>query len=308
MKNYFQIRLGEGSSYAEEARKGNFIGTGWFEDIDLTNKLPEEYRAFNKLMIPVFLKEHPDKTKISAGLACGRLWTVSKFLKIGDIVLCPDGKGSYYVGEITSNYQYIKGGHLPHRRTVQWSQKMIERSQMGQQLQRSLRTIGTTCDITKYAEEIEALLSGSRPQTIFATDETIEDPFVFGLEAQLEEYLVHNWKKTLLGKTYDIYEEEGELVGQQYPTDTGRIDILAVSRDKKELLIVELKRGRASYAVVGQIQTYMGFVKEELAEEGQTVKGVIIAHEDDADIRRALTIAQGIDFYTYQSSFKLLKA
>jgi len=37
------------------------------------------------------------------------------------------------------------------------------------------------------------------------------------------------------------------------------IDILAVSKDQKELLVVELKKGRASDVVVGQIQRYMGF-------------------------------------------------
>ena len=34
--------------------------------------------------------------------------------------------------------------------------------------------------------------------------------------------------------------EEGETVGQQYQSDTGPIDILAVSKDKKELLVIEL--------------------------------------------------------------------
>ena len=307
MKNYFRILLGEKNVYAEEAHKGNFVGTGWFEDVDLTKKLPEEYRSFNKMMIPIYLKEHPDKTKISAGLACGMLWTVAKFLRIGDIVLCPDGKGSYYVGEITSNYHYSKDTHLPHRRTVQWYPRMIEFSQMSQSLQHSARSIGTVCDITKYSMEIEGLISGSREPTIVATDETIEEPFEFAMEEHLEEYLIKNWPKMLLGKSHDIYEEEGELVGQQYPSDTGSIDILAISKDKKELLVVELKRGRASDVVVGQIQRYMGYVKDELAEEGQTVRGVIIAHEDDPRIRRALSVAQGIDFYTYQSSFKLQK-
>ena len=40
--------------------------------------------------------------------------------------------------------------------------------------------------------------------------------------------------------------------------------------------------------VVGQIQRYMGYVVEELAEEGQSVKGIIIALEDDLRIQRAL--------------------
>jgi len=94
--------------------------------------------------------------------------------------------------------------------------------------------------------------------------------------------------------------------GQQYPTDTGPIDILAISKDKARLLVVELKKGRASDAVVGQIQRYMGYVKEELAESGQSVEGVIIALEDDLRIKRALVVASGIRFYRYQVSFKLV--
>ena len=100
---------------------------------------------------------------------------------------------------------------------------------------------------------------------------------------------------------------DGELVGQQFPSDTGPMDILAISKDKKELLIVELKKGRASDSVIGQIQRYMGYAQEELAEEGQTVKGIIIALDEDLRIRRALKVTQGIEFYRYQVSFKLLK-
>ena len=127
------------------------------------------------------------------------------------------------------------------------------------------------------------------------------------MEKHLEDFLVANWSSTELGKTHDIFEEDGELVGQQYPSDTGPIDILAVSKDKKELLVVELKKGRASDSVVGQIQRYMGFVIDQIAEENQDVKGVIIALEDDLRIRRALKVTRGIEFYRYEVSFKLSK-
>ena len=50
----------------------------------------------------------------------------------------------------------------------------------------------------------------------------------------------------------------------------------------------------------------MGYVKEELAESGQSVEGVIIALEDDLRIKRALVVASGIRFYRYQVSFKLV--
>ena len=111
----------------------------------------------------------------------------------------------------------------------------------------------------------------------------------------------------MLGKTHDIYTEDGEIIGQQFPSDTGPIDILAISKDRKELLVVELKKGRASDNVVGQVQRYMGYVLSELAEEGQTVRGAIIALEPDKRIEQALKVAPNIDFYRYQVSFELLK-
>ena len=101
--------------------------------------------------------------------------------------------------------------------------------------------------------------------TLVSTDPSVEDASAFALEKHLEDFLVENWSQTELGKEFDIFEEEGERVGQQYPTDTGPLDILAVSKDKKRLLVVELKKGRASDAVVGQALRYMGFVQEELA-------------------------------------------
>jgi restriction system protein len=128
------------------------------------------------------------------------------------------------------------------------------------------------------------------------------------MEKHLEDFLVENWAQTELGKEYDIYEEEGERVGQQYQTDTGPLDILATSKDKKTLLVVELKKGRASDVVVGQVLRYMGYVKEELLEVGQAVKGVIVALEDDQKLRRALAVAPDVELYRYEVSFKLLKA
>jgi len=127
------------------------------------------------------------------------------------------------------------------------------------------------------------------------------------MEKHLEDFLVANWEGTELGKYYNIYEEEGEKVGQQYLTDSGPVDILAISKDKKKLLVVELKRGRANDVVVGQILRYMGFVKDELLEPGQEVRGVIIALEDDSRLRRAISMVPAVEFYRYQVSFKLVK-
>jgi len=308
MKSYYRIMLGRKSIHAEEGFKGNFIGVDFEINVDLEGKLPDDWRLFNKKFVPIYLQNHPNKTKVSAGLACGSVWTVTKGLKIGDIVLCPNGLGSYMVGEVLDDYSYHPGEVLPHRRTVKWYPKTVDRASMSQALQNSTGSIGTVSTITKFTEEIERLIAGNAPPKIISTDDTIEDPLNFALEEQLEEFLVQNWKSTELAKTYNIYEEDGELVGQQYTTDTGEIDILAISKDKKELLVVELKKGRASDHVVGQIQRYMGYVLQELAEEGQEVKGIIIALEDDVRIRRALAVTKNIEFYRYQVNFKLFKS
>jgi restriction system protein len=298
--------LGQRSIYAAECFANNFIGVDFGINEDLTGKLPEDGQTFNKIFVPKFLENHPDKSKVSAGLACGALWTVSKLLREDDIVLCPNGEGRYHIGEITGGYQYHPNTNLPHRRPVRWLDQKIDRQDMSSALRNSTGSIGTTSSVDRFADEIEQLIEGKRQPVIVANDVTIEDPAIFVLEKHLEDFLVANWSQTDLGIEYDIFQEDGELRGQQYPTDTGNMDILAVSKDKTKLLVVELKKGRASDAVVGQIQRYMGYVKEELAEEHQSVEGVIIALDDDLRIRRALAVTNNIRFLKYQISFKLI--
>lgn len=214
----------------------------------------------------------------------------------------------YHVGQVTGDYYYVEGSNLPHRRPVTWRNELISRQDMSEELKRSSGSVGTVSNVSKYAGEIASMLAGPTVPTLIASDPNVEDASTFALEKHLEDFLVGNWNSTSLGKTHVIFEIDGEKVGQQYPTDTGPIDILAVSKDSKELLVVELKRGRASDSVVGQVQRYMGYVQEVLAEPGQRVRGVIIASEDDLRIKRALAVAPNIDFYRYQVSFKLDKA
>ena len=49
----------------------------------------------------------------------------------------------------------------------------------------------------------------------------------------------------------------------------------------------------------------MDFGIEELEEQNQAVKGLIIALDDDLRIRRALAVAKNINFFRYAVTFKL---
>lgn len=305
--NYYRIMLGGESTLATECFAGGFVGTDFGLHEDLTESLPDDGRAFNKNFIPAYMKSNPAKSKISAGIACAAIWTVSKGIMQGDMVLCHDGKGHYHLGEVVGDYAYAPGGVLPHRRPVRWLNQTVRRADMSGPLRRLCGSPGTVKALTKHTEELVGLIGGSLPASVVASDETIEDPTSFALEKHLEDFLVQNWGSTELSRGFDVYEEEGEQLGQQFPTDTGPIDILAISKDRKTLLVIELKKGRASDAVVGQALRYMGYVQEVLAEPDQSVKGVVIALEDSQRLQRALAMVPSIDFYRYEVSFKLVK-
>ena len=152
--------LGRGSMFAKKCREDGFIGADFDVDVDLSDSLYDNWRDFNKKLIPLWMSNAPGKSKVTAGLACGFLWTIVKGLKIGDIVLCPSGEGYYYVGIIDSNYYYMPNEILPHRRKVVWLDKVIDRKLMSKELRNSSGSIGTCSDVTKYADEIEVLLNG----------------------------------------------------------------------------------------------------------------------------------------------------
>jgi restriction system protein len=307
-KQYRRIFLGKGSANAADGLAGGFICAGFLFGMDLTDKFPDQWRDFNAEMIPLWLEQNPDKSKVAAGLACGMLHTICKGLHIGDIVMTPDTNGVYHFGEITGPYFYDSSYQLPHKRPVHWYDVTIHRDDLSEGLRRSVGSIGTVSNVAKHAEEIEAIIGQQNVPMLVSRDETIEDPSVFALEKHLEDFLVANWQQTPLGRSHDIYTEDGEIIGQQYPSDTGPIDILAISKDGKELLVVELKKGRASDAVVGQVQRYMGYVLSELAEPHQSVRGAIIALDQDKRIEHALKVAPTIDFYRYEVRFDLKKA
>jgi restriction system protein len=136
MKSYYRVMLGQQSIHATECFAGNFIGTDYEIHQDLKNDLPDGWRAFNKQFIPIYLAGHSEKTKIGAGLCCGFLWTVSKGIHMGDIVLCPDGLGQYRVGEVNGDYFYAPDENLPHRRPVIWRDVPVSRSAMSLDLKK----------------------------------------------------------------------------------------------------------------------------------------------------------------------------
>jgi restriction system protein len=304
MTRYVKVNLGLGNKHAAQALTEGWVGTGWMENNDLTGKFHPNWRDFNKEFIPIVMETDDIKTRIGAGLACGSTHTVCAGLAIGDFIISPVGNGNYRVGTIAGDYYFAKGEPLPQRRKVSWRAESFSQNEVSEDFRRSLGSRNTVSDVSRFGDEIEQIVTGVH-NTISVNNEDVENPLSFVLERHLEDFLVSNWAHTELGKHYDIFSVDGEVVGRQYPSDTGPIDILAISKDGSELLVVELKRGRVSDVVVGQILRYMSYVQE--IDESKKVRGVIIGTDDDQRFRRALSMTNNIEFFKYEVNFKLTK-
>lgn len=307
MPNYYRVMMGAGSKHIQECLAGNFIGIDYKIPQDLTSDLTEDWREFNQKFIPVFLQNVPGKTKVAAGLAMGAVHTVCKGIQEGDFILSPDGESYYHIGEVVGPYFYQPNTSLPHCRPVKWLTS-LNREDFSPELLGALHAANVVVNLKNYESEITNMLAGRQGLQITVADEVVEDPYEFVMEKHLEDFLVANWARSELGNEYRIYEDEGVKIGQQYRTDTGPIDILAISKDKQTLLVVELKKGRADDVVAGQILRYMGYVREVLAEPGQKVSGLIIAAGNDQRLRRALLIVPEIAFMRYTVNFKLQRS
>lgn len=126
---------------------------------------------------------------------------------------------------------------------------------------------------------------------------------LFYMEQQLEDFIIENWNETEFGKDYDLIYEEGDLKSQQYMTDIGRIDILAIDKKKGNYVVIELKRNQTSDDTVGQILRYMGWIQEKKGDEN--VKGIIVAGKFDEKLYYAQKRAKDIEIFTYEVNFSL---
>ena len=207
MKKYNRIMLGRAGKYAKKCKADGYIGANFEVKEDLSFFLPDNWRKFNEKYIPIWMNYNPGKSKVTAGLACGNLWTIAKGLNIGDVVLCPNGEGVYYVGTVQGEYYYEPGTELPHRRLVQWMEIVIPRKNMSEKLRNSTGSIGTCCDITRYADEIEALINGT-PYTVPEQEEKKEEPAPKHFDERSLHKLFCNYLRTrnIYGKT--IFHEK----------------------------------------------------------------------------------------------------
>ena len=137
------------------------------------------------------------------------------------------------------------------------------------------------------------------------TEDTIVSASQFALEAHLEEFIDKNWKHINFGVKLAKYEVD-EQSGRQFPAGAWSIDFLCIDKNNKDLVVIELKRGKSSDAAVGQVLRYIGWVEENVAESGQKVRGIIISQEIDDALKYAVKGLTNVSVLTYKVDFKLV--
>lgn len=127
------------------------------------------------------------------------------------------------------------------------------------------------------------------------------------LEKYLEDFIVTNFDAVFQRKLLLFSDPEDGPIGQQFHADgAGTIDILAYDATTGDLVVIELKKGRPADKVVGQVLRYMGCLAENLCDENQSVRGMIICHDPDPKLTYALKPLNNVCVKYYRVEFSLL--
>jgi hypothetical protein len=127
----------------------------------------------------------------------------------------------------------------------------------------------------------------------------------FVLEKHLQDFLAKNM--SIIEPSLRLYEdEETKKNGLEYPADGRYIDILALDKNDN-FVVIELKVSRGYDKVVGQLLRYRNWVKRNMAEDNQSVRGIIICKEMSDDLLLACDGLDDIELFEYELHIKIHK-
>jgi hypothetical protein len=125
----------------------------------------------------------------------------------------------------------------------------------------------------------------------------------FLLEQDLQRYLAKNLERIEPGLR--LYEVEG-IKGLEFEAGGRRIDILAVDK-AGAFVVLELKVSKGYDRVVGQLLRYTNWIRQNLAQPGQRVRGIIICRTMSEDLRLACAGINDVELYEYELSVAVRK-
>jgi len=225
----------------------------------------------------------------------------SKLLKPGERIKRADVRRWFQ-----TNYQKIKQGtidaHITRMTTNAPSRTYYSAANDGsddvffQLPDGTLRLYDGTADVSPIYEKSEREISE-------INNDDVEDAKEFAYEHDLRDFLARNLE--IIEGGLVLYEDEG-ITGIEYDAGGRYIDILAIDNNGA-YVVIELKVSRGYDRVIGQLLRYIGWVKANLAENNQLVRGIIVARSISEDLKIACSQVSGIELFEYKLSVALSK-
>lgn len=276
----------------------NVISIGW-------DQVGDPSKMSHETLVEVVASAYPDRPNATKSLFVNMLWAFYHEIAIGDVVIARRGrKVLAATGKVIKTGFYAPGAN-PDLTTpdnahtnflgVEWDNQ--PRNKIFTSIVFPMHSVYEISE-SRYL----SFVAGAESSDV--SEESVENPSEFILEKYLEEFIISNFKTIFKGKL-KIYEDADGNDGQQYSTAIGPIDILAVEQASNSFVVIELKKGRPSDQVVGQVLRYMGWVKQNLCIDRQGVKGLIICRDPDSKLSYALTMLKDVEVRYYRVSFTL---
>jgi hypothetical protein len=132
-----------------------------------------------------------------------------------------------------------------------------------------------------------------------AEENVIEENFeeaAISLEGDLETFIL----KDITSIEEGLSPYQGGS-GRQFSVESGRIDILAIDKEGS-FVVIELKAGTASDAVLAQVLAYMAEIRKTLAGQ-KKVRGIIVAYDFSNRLILASSQLENVDLLKYKAKF-----
>ncbi len=133
-----------------------------------------------------------------------------------------------------------------------------------------------------------------------AIEEAVEEAQSFAAENDLRDFLAKN--PDCIERGLRLYTE-ADRSGVEYPIEGGRIDLLAVDKDQR-FVVIELKVGRGRSKTIGQLLYYMGWVDQNLGK-GTACRGMIVAKDISDDLITAVRRVPDVSLCRYKLSVSI---
>jgi hypothetical protein len=179
---------------------------------------------------------------------------------------------------------------------------MDPRSNTSHQLRSALENLGWELRIEPDRVVLFMPDSGA-PATLDMAGADMEDEellqaeeITFGLERDLQKALRANIEQLETG----LKISDG---GNERSTEAGRIDITAIDKEEK-IVVIELKAGTAAPESIAQILSYMGVLAES---EGKPTRGILIAGDFHRRTILASHAVPNLELRKYSFQFKFDK-